>query len=189
MFGLLESAKSGCADSLNQICVIAEDAARRVLVSISFGKSRSNIDDVVQETLYEVARDLGRCAASTEDEFRSWVGTVASHNMMACARAAKAVKRGSGIAHVEIADYHAQVSPCPVSEMIGKEVVASMLEIIRDIDHSETNRQVVEMFLDGESESDISSQLGISIQGVYGVVKRLRQRLREHGITENAVSN
>lgn len=184
MFQLLESAQSGCEASIEKLCVLAEGVSTKVLTPKEWGAGRSSVEDIVQDTLYEVARDLAKCRAETLEEFEAWVSRIARNTASSAAKMRVAKKRGGeGVVQAELMDHHSSTHVTPLQQVIAKETLKAVLETIEAIDHSEDNRLVVERFLRGDAEKDIARELGRSETAVYGVIKRVRQKLQREGLS------
>lgn len=194
---LLKKAVSGCEDSIAAIYEIAERVAKSVIRGTS-AKRLGNDEDIVQDSLFDIARDLDRCSASNELEFEAWVARIVRNNVSTAWTKRNTMKRtapGGAVFSIGYTDEDSACTdvPCnsllsPLDEVVKREMIALAKEVLESIEYEGNNRQAIDLYLDGYSVPEIAKIIGSTPQAVSGVVKRTRKKLREacHAHVDNS---
>lgn len=171
----LIAAKNGNVVELNSLLTQTRGYAISVVSAFLGTKYSARIDaeDVSQIVLIQVARDLATCQAIDWSGYLGWVRLVARNCVYKEVERIKAAKR-SADRTTTIADEFQVTSrtATPVAILESREQLAQVLALAAGI--SDLTKNVVALLADGNTSEEISSQLGITVSGVYGVVKRFR---------------
>ena len=177
------AAKSGNVVALNTLLTMTRGYAITVASAFLGTKYSARIDaeDVSQIVLIQVARSLAACQATDWAGYLGWVRLVARNSVYKEVEKIKAAKRSADKTSA-IADEFKVTSrtATPVEILESRERLAQVMAMAAGI--SDMTKNVVTLLADGNTSEEIASQLGITVSGVYGVVKRFRSAARAESL-------
>ncbi len=146
----------------------------------------SDVDDLVQEVLAAVARDIGRFEHNRRvGAFRHWLRTILANRLREFWRAQRARPTATG--ESDFADILAQLedSGSGLSRLWDREhdehVVRRLLAMIEPQFTPSTWQAFRRLVLDGERPDAVAAELGLSVNAVFIAKSRVLQRLRQEG--------
>lgn len=152
-------------------------------------KVKEDASDIVQQTMLEAHRDLGRFRGQTDAELRAWLKTILTHNLLS---AAKHYRRGKRAAEREVS---LQEKLEQSSALLHRQLVADQTSPSMKLMKQERLEQLADALLkllDGEREAvvlkhyhnwsvaEIAQHLGRTEEAVAGLLRRGLKKLREN---------
>lgn len=144
------------------------------------GVSPYDIDDVVQEVLLAVAREMPRFVYdATKGQFRAWLRTILTHRCRhhLRTRPATVLARTDWQVLDELVDPSSVLSAQWDREH-DQHVAARLLTTIQADFEPHTWTAFRRVVLDGASPREVSAELGVSVDSVYQARSRVLSRLR-----------
>jgi RNA polymerase sigma factor (sigma-70 family) len=146
------------------------------------GVPRQDADDLVQEVLLAVAREMpGFKYDRTRGSFRGWLRTVLVHRVLHRQRVRHAIPPAE-----PLADGVLDALTDPTSEMSrvwdeehDRYVLARLLEAVRPEFGDGVWQAFARVVLDGERPAAVAADLGLSVDSVYQAKSRVLARLRQ----------
>lgn len=182
MFELLESAKRGDADSVNAICNMAYAVVSGTVQCRHKLDRQGSLDrdDLIQDAMLTVARDLHNCQAKSEAQFAVWLRAVAKNKVIEVRRKANVPKRVPEGGVVTLACTPVSSCPDPSQVIIAREAMEGVESVIQSMRPRARKRvaKIVKLASEGYSHPEIASLTDSTSQAVYGVLKRFRSTLR-----------
>lgn len=176
---VLLAAKNGSVDAVNELVSLVQGYICTIAKSFLGTNHPASIDaeDLMQDTLLEVIRDLPDCRAETMESFMAWCGFIVRNRVYNAIKAAKTVKRGRGVKHVPIDEV--EVSSRRSHEAAVE--ASEQLDIIMKLASGQNDqmRSVVELMVQGHSFSEICEKLQVTKYAAYGTIKRFRAKVAE----------
>ena len=149
---------------------------------------RIDAEDVVQEVLFQVARDLPSCEATDWKQFMCWVFFISRNNTYKSVSMIKLGKssadRTQAIGESWEASGHTQA---PDAILIQQENLQAVLDLADSI--SGNARRICELLGDGNTPNEIASILGIGVYEVYSVRRSLKDLCNAKGIYQTKKSD
>jgi len=149
---------------------------------------RIDAEDVVQEVLFQVARDLPTCEATDWKQFMCWVFFISRNNTYKSVSMIKLGKssadRTQAIGESWEASSHTQA---PDAILIERENLQAVLELAQTI--SDNARRVCELLGEGNTPNEIATVLGIGVYEVYSVRRSLKDLCNARGIYQTKKSD
>lgn len=176
---VLIEAKNGNASQLNSLLTKTRGYSISVVAAFLGTKYSARIDaeDVSQIVMIQVARDLATCQATDWAGYLGWVRLVARNCVYKEVERIKAAKRSADRTSTMADEFQATSrTATPVEILESREQLAQVLALAACI--SDLTKNVIGLLADGNTSEEISAQLGITVSGVYGVVKRFRNAAR-----------
>jgi RNA polymerase sigma-70 factor (ECF subfamily) len=143
-----------------------------------------DVDDVAQEVLLVVHREVARFERRREGSFRAWLKSITVNRMRAFWKArARQPRRASqkdatDLFLSQLEDPHSQLSDQWNREH-DEHVRQQLLAIVR-MDFKETSWNAFQRFaLDGVPAAEVAKELGLSLNAVVLAKSRIMKRLRE----------
>lgn len=171
----LIAAQTGSANGINALLTQTRGYAVAVVAAHLGTKYAARIDaeDISQIVLMQIARDFARCEASDWASYLGWVRVVARNTTYREIERVKAAKR-SADATVTIGETFDTESATATPDAIceAKERLQQVLAMAAGM--SSNTQHVIKLLADGNTSEEISRQLGITMNGVYAVIKRFR---------------
>ena len=183
---IISSAKSGNVVAINSLLTQTRGYAISVVSAFLGTKYSARIDaeDVSQIVLVQVARDLANCQATDWSGYLGWVSLIARNSVYKEVERVKAAKRSAdrtcsiGYGDKDDSDPFQVTGPTatPVAIAEVREQLEQVLALAAGI--SESTKNVIALLAEGNTSEEIADQLGITVSGVYGVLKRFRSAAR-----------
>jgi DNA-directed RNA polymerase specialized sigma24 family protein len=149
---------------------------------------RIDAEDVVQEVLFQVAKDLPTCEATDWKQFMCWVFFISRNNTYKSVSMIKLGKssadRTQAIGESWEASSHTQA---PDAILIERENLQAVLELAQTI--SSNARRVCELLGEGNTPNEIATVLGIGVYEVYSVRRSLKDLCNARGIYQTKKSD
>ena len=173
---IISSAKSGNVVALNSLLTQTRGYAISVVSAFLGTKYSARIDaeDVSQIVLVQVARDLANCQATDWAGYLGWVRLIARNSVYKEVEKIKAAKRSADRTTDELQASSRTATPVKIAEV--REQLEQVLALAAGI--SDATKNVIALLAEGNTSEEIAAQLGITVSGVYGVVKRFRSAAR-----------
>jgi len=176
---IISSAKSGNVVALNSLLTQTRGYAISVVSAFLGTKYSARIDakDVSQIVLVQVARDLANCRATDWAGYLGWVRLIARNSVYKEIAKIKAAKRSADRTTSMSDKFQASsrtATPVQIAEV--REQLEQVLALAAGI--SDATKNVIALLAEGNTSEEIAAQLGITVSGVYGVVKRFRSAAR-----------
>ena len=189
---LLRRARAGDEESLSQLLL----EFHKPLISFIESKLGSSkvskvvsADDILQETYFDVIRNISRQTRDDENAFEAWLRAIAVNRIRDAARSASAKKRGGDHAQVTAkADPYRSTAGNLVEEFANDSVTASrvaakaeavtamQIELARLPEDQQ--QALVLLYFDQLSYEAIADAMNRTPGSVRGLIKRARQKLR-----------
>jgi RNA polymerase sigma-70 factor (ECF subfamily) len=146
---------------------------------------RDDVDDLTQEILSAVCRDLPAFEHQRAGSFRRWLRTIMDNRVKGHRRRRQNLPRALGLDAgegplAELADDHSELSRRWDAEH-DEHVFGRLLGMIADEFNDVHVRAFHRYVLDGASPDDVAGELGVSVQVVLHAKSRILRRLRELG--------
>lgn len=201
---VLLAAKSGSVDAVNELVVLIQDYVFTVAKNF-LGNNHSpsiDVEDVMQDALLAIIRDLPQCQAETYESFVGWASYVVRNRVYNTITREKCQKRGSGkkvlslsylnntsdkrevmeqtyLSAYDASDFNRDTSRALSQRDSGlqSEETREQLDILHDLARghkSERVRSVALLFMDGFSYEEIAETLGCTKYSAYAAMKRFR---------------
>lgn len=150
---------------------------------------KEDASDIVQQTMLEAHRDLGRFRGKTEAELRAWLKTILTHNLLSAAKYYRRDKRAAE-REVSLQDNLEHSSALLHRQLVADQTSPSMKLIKQE--RLEQLADALLKLLDGEREAvvlkhyhnwsvaEIAQHLGRTEEAVAGLLRRGLKKLREH---------
>ena len=135
-------------------------------------------DDLVQEISLEVIKDFDQFRGSTLASYGSWLQCVCRNTCYNALERDRAQKRYSGRNFMLEDEITCSASPSVDRHVEGRETLEAVMELAAGM--GQNYESVIRMLSEGNTSQEISDELGISIQGVYGIVKWFRVEADRH---------
>ena len=181
---VLLAAKNGSVDAVNELVSLVQDYVYTVAKNF-LGTNHSaafDVEDMMQDALLAIIRDLPQCQAETYESFVGWVSYVVRNRVYNTIKATKVQKRGSGRHTISLEnDEIIQDDAILVSEDRTEET-REQLDILFALARghkSERVRSVALLFMDGMSYEQIAEKLGCTKYSAYAAMKRFRAEALE----------
>lgn len=149
---------------------------------------RIDAEDVTQEILFQVSRDLPSCEAKDWKQFMCWVYFISRNNTYKQVSMIKLGKssadRTQAIGESWEASSHTQA---PDAILIQQENLQAVLELAESI--SGNARKICELLGEGNTPNEIASTLGIGVYEVYSVRRSLKELCNARGIYQTRKSD
>lgn len=147
-------------------------------VLIQIGVARDDLEDVSQQILIALTRDIGRYDRNRA-KFRSWLGTIVRNKANSYFR--KHYRRKKCLDEVTNNSVEQEQFNSPaIEEVIEKEWAAYVGSLAMKRVRKSFQGQAVEVFelgLDGYSTSQIAEKTNLTVATVYTLKKRVKKRL------------
>ncbi len=135
-----------------------------------------DVDDVVQETFLEAARDIGRFEYRAADSFFRWLASIARHVIEDAARRERRKKRDGG-KRVDAAAAQLADTLTPSRILFQAERVRALMDRL-DALPEQYREAIVLARLEGLSPSEVAARLGKPREAVALLLHRGLKRLR-----------
>jgi len=149
-----------------------------ICVLNQLGVSRSDLEDLTQQVLISLTRDLPRYDRSRA-KFRSWLSTIIRNKTNSYFRKLYSTKRCLDRVQNERADQDEFEMP-QIESIVEKEwaayIASKAMTLVRESFQGQAIK-VFELSLDGHSASEIAEQTQLTIATVYTLKKRVKKRL------------
>lgn len=178
-YAIVIEAKSGNTMSINSLLTQTRGYAISVVSAFLGTKYSARIDaeDVSQIVLFQVARDLATCQATDWSGYLGWVRLIARNSVYKEVEKIKAAKRSADRTTSMSDEFQASSrTATPVEIVEVREQLEQVLALAAGI--SDSTKNVIALLAEGNTSEEIAAQLGITVSGVYGVVKRFRSAAR-----------
>lgn len=143
------------------------------------GVGETDLDDVVQEVLTALVRDLPRFEHNRRaGAFRAWLRTITVHRVRTHWQARPPAIAGSPEALAELEDPESPLSRA-WDEEHDRHVLGSLLESIRLEFQPATWRAFERQVRDGVSPAEVAGEVGLSVNAVLVAKSRVLKRLRQ----------
>lgn len=170
------AAKQGDSSAMARLMELSIPYAKTI-VKMYYAKEQlawSDCEDLTQDVLYDVCKNLSKCKVDTWDKYLAWLRTAAIHEVYNWVQKQSALKRGGGVAKREdVEPTHARTPEVIVSE---KEQNMRMLRLVAGL--QEDQRDVFLMQVDGASSVDIAEEFGIPVKTVYKISRSAREKMK-----------
>lgn len=181
-YELLTSAKAGGVREINDLLRVCEPYVRSIANQFIRNANipEMDSDDISQIVLFQIARDLADCRADDLCGLFGWVATVTRNNVYKEIDRARTRCRDKWIEAKRMGwetNNHIAVATEPIDVMISAEAIGEAMQLAGTI--GENTLEVVELTAFGYDAEEISEKVGISVLGVYAVLKRFRKAARE----------
>lgn len=188
MFALLESAKHGDVNSINELCDLAINVVKATLHK-KLSNSKLDFDDLAQDSLLAVSKDLHSSKATSKGEFVAWVKTITFNTLCSAHSKKSTIKSG---AKENIAALSSEWEPSggsPTAEKIAlaKEALAEVEVLLAKMQANGGEKskvtKIIGMLSEGWTAAEISDATGSTVMAVNGVIKRFRASLKDAGLS------
>jgi RNA polymerase sigma-70 factor (ECF subfamily) len=150
------------------------------------GVPASDVDDLAQEVLFVVCREVGGFERRGKGAFRGWLGTILAHRIRDYFRAQKYRPVASGDSEFLRRLHELEAPESELSRLWDREhdchVAATLLRRVQGDFTPTTWLAFCRYVLEGEPPVHVAKELGLSMNSVIvaksRVLKRLRQELR-----------
>lgn len=182
-YELVTAAKLGTQYAMSDLLSkISEDVTNIVWHYLgSRYSNRIDTEDVVQEVLIQVARDIATCYAEDWKQFMCWVYYISRNTTY---KAVDLIKLGKSSADrtQAIGDSWEAAGRTETADEIltNRETINEVLELAESI--SGSARQICEMLGNGDTPKEIADNLGIGLQEVYGTRRTLKELANKTGV-------
>jgi RNA polymerase sporulation-specific sigma factor len=170
------AAKNGDTDALARLMELSIPFVKAI-VKAYYSKEKlawSDCEDLTQDVLLDVCKNLSKCKVDTWDKYLAWLRTAAIHEVYNWVQKQSALKRGGGVAKREdVEPTHSRTPEVICSE---KEQNMRMLRLVAGL--REDQRDVFLMQVDGASSLDISEEFGIPVTTVYKISRQARDKMK-----------
>jgi RNA polymerase sigma factor (sigma-70 family) len=189
-YELVQDAKSGKPYAMVDLLTkITEDITNIVWHYLGTRYShRIDAEDVVQEVLFQVARDLPSCEATDWKQFMCWVFFISRNNTYKSVSLIKLGKssadRTQAIGESWEASGHTQA---PDQIAMHKEQVQEIMDLAQSI--SPRAREVCELLGQGNTPKEIAQILGIDVWEIYSTRRTLKDLANQSGVFETRKSD
>ena len=188
---LVRHAKQGDQVALQQLLALHASALSQFISQrLSPSQNRSiDPEDILQQTLISVFRDIGRFEHRSDGALLAWLKTIAEHRLQDAIKGLKRVKRGGQMRQVryaaptesrsvaQLVELLSAGSHTPSRSVAGHEAVKAVQDAIQDL--PEDYRQAVQLrLLDGRTLDETAAALDRTPRAVQGLVDRAKKRLR-----------
>jgi RNA polymerase sigma factor (sigma-70 family) len=172
------SAKTGSASALSQLLVMSDRYVRSVVTRYlgTRYQSQVDVDDVTQDCLISIARDVASSSAQDWDSYKGWLATVARNTTYKAITKIKAARRGAD--KQESAPEGFVAAGCeatPDKTLADRETIDAIYAEADSIGGNTS--QAIRMVAAGYTSREISEALGITDMAVAGLLKRLRRKV------------
>lgn len=180
---------------LSQAVFVLEHIAKRLR---SFRNCELDSDDLLQQSLMDVCRDIRSFQGKSLLQFQAWARTIADHTVSDAMRQLSRVKSGgrfyqqhivtsdSAQSLVDILDIQPAFTPSPSSCVRKDEAIDAVRVAIGKL--SIDYQQAVELrYLDGLGLDEVAEIMGRSPRAVQGLLDRARKLLREELLTTKTI--
>ncbi len=142
---------------------------------------RDEADDLVQEVLAVLVRELPRFERRREGSFRCWLRAITHHRLQAYWRSRR--RRPQAAPHAllaQLADPHSELCR-RWDEEHDRHVFRRLLELLEPEFEPATWRAFRGVVLDGRTAAEVAAELGTTVNAVLIAKARILKRLREEG--------
>ncbi|MAI73339.1 MAG: hypothetical protein CMM01_20885 [Rhodopirellula sp.] len=186
---LLELAQSGDEQACRELLLHVADRLERYLVEKMPQKHQSSFsaEDVLQEVLFAIHRDLSSYSPQSGASFYSWCYRIADNRLLDAIRRFERKKRGGDRKKVEGAPEQSGVdfigavpgkTTSPSVRVVRKEKAAALHEALEGL--PENQREALKMrFLENRSQNSIAGRLAVTQGAVEGLLKRGKHKLAD----------
>lgn len=176
---VLAAAKAGDSNAIQTVL----DAASPVVLAKVRSKSGEHYEDVFQDALIDILKDLHACSAVDASGFFAWALRIAGNSVCNHFRKVRTAKRGKGLEHADIDSCEmlcaGKISP-PDEIAIANEALEEVWQLAKSI--SDSTYTAIWMRANGYTVADITVELGKSDLAVRGILKRFGEKARERGL-------
>jgi DNA-directed RNA polymerase specialized sigma24 family protein len=172
---ILLAAKSGNVSAMSDLLVNTQRYASCVVYRFLGTKFQRfvDVDDLTQEVLIQIATTVADSTVVDYDQYCAWVAMVARNVVYKSVRKMKAAKRqlhkvGSMAEGVDVLGSTVD----PSDEASIREELASIMELAAG--RGQYVHKVVTMISEGYKADEIASELDVTRESIYGVIKRFR---------------
>ena len=186
---LLERAQSGDEQACRELLLHVADRLERYLSEKMPQKHQGSFsaEDVLQEVLFAIHRDLSSYSPQSGASFYSWCYRIADNRLLDAIRKFERKKRGGDRRKVEADADHSGVNfveavpgktTSPSVRVVRKEKAAALHEALEDL--PENQREALKMrFLENRSQNSIAGRLAVTQGAVEGLLKRGKHKLAD----------
>ncbi len=186
---LLELAQSGDEKACRELLLHVADRLERYLVEKMPQKHQGSFsaEDVLQEVLFAIHRDLLSYSPQSGASFYSWCYRIADNRLLDAIRRFERKKRGGDRKKVEGSPEQSGVgfidavpgkTTSPSVRVARKEKAAALHEALEDL--PENQREALKMrFLENRSQNSIAGRLAVTQGAVEGLLKRGKHKLAD----------
>ena len=181
-----------CDEELAELCRKGVDSAFGVIASryylllrkkaMELADIGDDCEDLFQEgliALYDAAMTYEKSGGAS---FRTYAGVCVRNRMISAVRHQQALKNRSVRASSSIeeaSEVPSAPEADPLNAVIMREELEAFEKYLRDV-LSDSERAVLELYLEGLSYEDISVRLGITKKSCGNAMQRVRQKLKKH---------
>jgi RNA polymerase sigma factor (sigma-70 family) len=176
---VLLAAKNGSVEAVNELVTKVQGYICTIAKSFLGTNHPASIDaeDLMQDALLEVIRDLPECRAETMESFMAWCGFIVRNRVYNAIKAAKTVKRGRGVKHLPIDEIEVSSGRSHEAAVEASEQLEIILKLASG--QNEQMRSVVELMAQGDSFAEICEKLQLTKFAAYATMKRFRAKVAE----------
>lgn len=150
---------------------------------------RLDVDDVVQEVLFQVARDIASCEAKDWKEFMCWVFFICRNCTY---KAVELIKLGKSPADKTQAigdswEAASNRTATPEQAALLREDMEAIMALAAEI--SSNGPRICELLAEGWTPNEIAAELGITATEVYGLRRSLKEAANRTGVYETRKSD
>jgi RNA polymerase sigma-70 factor (ECF subfamily) len=186
---LLELAQTGDEQACRELLLDVADRLERYITGKMPQKHQGSFsaEDVLQEVLFAIHRDLASFSPQSGASFYSWCYRIADNRLLDAIRRFERKKRGGDRKKVErvseqsgaeFIDAVPGKATTPSVRVAKKERAVAVHEALEDL--PENQREALKMrFIENRSQNSIAGRLAVSQAAVEGLLKRGKHKLAE----------
>jgi RNA polymerase sigma-70 factor (ECF subfamily) len=188
---LLAAAVAGDQAALERLLFESYDLLHAHVASRISPQYRGLIDpeDILQQTLFEAFRDVGRFRPESPEAFTRWLKAIAEHRLLDAIKSLRRKKRGGDARKVEAASDGqnsavnllaelAADGPTP-SRVVAQEEAIALLQVNLARLPEQYAAALRLRYLQGLSEEEAAAQLNQTPDAIRGLCHRGKKKLRE----------
>ena len=186
---LLELAQSGDEQACRELLLDVADRLERYITDKMPQKHQSSFsaEDVLQDVLFAIHRDLSSFSPQSGASFDSWCYRIADNRLLDAIRRFERKKRGGGRKKVVGNPDHSGVdfidavpgkATSPSVRVARKEKAEALHEALEEL--PENQREALKMrFIENRSQNSIAGRLSVTQAAVEGLLKRGKHKLAD----------
>jgi len=186
---LLERAQSGDEQACRELLLHVADRLERYIADKMPQKHQSNFsaEDVLQEVLLAIHRDLSSYSPQSGASFYSWCYRIADHRLLDAIRRVERKKRGGDRKKIEGSPEHSGAGfidgvpgkvTSPSVRVVRKEKADALHDALEEL--PENQREALKMrFIENRSQNSIAGRLAVTQAAVEGLLKRGKHKLAD----------
>ena len=186
---LLELAQSGDEQACRELLLDVADRLERYITDKMPQKHQSSFsaEDVLQDVLFAIHRDLSSFSPQSGASFYSWCYRIADNRLLDAIRRIERKKRGGDRNKVERTPEQSGAGfidavpgkvTSPSVRVVRKEKAVALHEALEGL--PENQREALKMrFIEDRSQNSIAGRLAVSQAAVEGLLKRGKRKLAD----------